>query len=77
MSFQGVPHLHPIINTSTGPMFFLGGTPVTGPRSGWGVPRVSPVLGWGTPPRIGYAWTGYAAGGMSLAVSRRRTFLLL
>ena len=57
------------------------GTPMT--RSGW-VPtplarsgRSSPWLGWGTPPRIGYAWTGYAVGGAPLAVSHRRTLLLL
>ena len=58
-----------------------GGTPTT--RSGW-VPPANQVrlgyhppagMGYPLPPRIGYAWTGYAAGGMPLAVSRRRTFL--
>ena len=53
---------------------------MTGPRSGQGVPPsqvrmdVPPGQGWGT-PRIAYAWTGYAAGGTPLAVSRRKTFL--
>ena len=67
----GGSHLHPII--LPGPMSFLGGTPVTGPRS---LPRGGtpvPVLArgypmmmayphsqvrMGYPPRIGYAWTG-------------------
>ena len=56
---------------------------------GWGTPPS--WRKWGTPlpppphqgedgapiplPRTGYAWTDYGAGGMPLAVSRRRTFL--
>ena len=31
--------------------------------------------GWGSPPEMVGTWTGYAAGGTPLAVSRRRTFL--
>ena len=41
---EGVPHLHPIILQSTGPMPFLRGTPVPGPMSipEGGVPQSSP-----------------------------------
>ena len=69
----------PSHNTSTGPMSFLGGTPVTGPfREGYpmtGYPLAR--SGWGPPalPGTGYAWTGYAAGGTHLAVSHRRSVL--
>ena len=46
-------------NTSTGPRSPPGGIPV--PGGGW-VGIYSAMSGWGTPPRTGYAWTGYAAG---------------
>ena len=47
----------PSYNTSTGPMSFLGRTPVTGP---WSFQRgCTPVPGRGCPrPRLGYAWAG-------------------
>ena len=37
----GIPHLHHIMLPLTGPMFFLGGTPVSGPISfpGGGEPK--------------------------------------
>ena len=44
------------------------GTPFPPPLDRMGVPP---------PPGTGYAWTGCAVGGMPLAVSRWRTFLLL
>ena len=56
-------------------------------RSGWVTPLartgVPPWPGMGYPPArtgvppAGYTWKGYAAGGMLLAVSHRRTFLLV
>ena len=52
-------------------------------RSGWGTPPpgrtgVPPPgqVRMGNPLGTGYTWTGYAAGGTPLAVSRRRTVLL-
>ena len=59
-------------NTSTGPMSFLVGcTPVPGGGYPWpGQDGVPP------PPLTGYAWTGHAAGGTPLAVSRM-TFLFV
>ena len=45
-------------------------------RMGYPQLRWGPPAGIGYPlPRIGYAWTGYAAGGRPLAVFRRRTLL--
>ena len=49
---RGYPH-----NTPTGLMSFLGGTPVTGPRSGWGRLHhdegYSPIQGWVPSARSG------------------------
>ena len=62
---RGTPS--PSHNTSTGPMSFLWGTPVIGPRS---LPRGYPsdwsrVPSWGVPsPRWGYPRTGYPQPGM-------------
>ena len=59
-------------------------TPSRPARTGWGTPWPEqdgvPPPPWpgldGVPlPGTGYAWTGYAAGGTTLADSRRRTFL--
>ena len=47
-----------------------GGLPV--PGQDWGVPHMARD---GVHPVTGYAWTGYAAGGTPVAVSRRRTVL--
>ena len=57
-----------IHNISSGPMSFSGGTPVTGPRSGWwGVTHdgsTSPVQVWGShPARSGW---GYPHSGMGV-----------
>ena len=70
----------------TGPRSLPGGTPGWVPpsqvrmgypplaRSGCGTPQPGKD---GVPPptKTGYAWTGYAAGGKPLAVSRRRTVM--
>ena len=67
----------PSHNTSTGPMSFLGGTPVlmgvphsggTPPaRSEWDTSPARDGVPPPPPPLIGYAWTVYAACGTPLA----------
>ena len=70
----------PSHNTSTGPMSFLGGTPVTGPRflpgrypsPRWGVPQSlvpGPFLG-GTPVPDGVPQDGYTPPGMWYPLAR-------
>ena len=62
--WSGLPHLHPTILLTTGPMSFLGGIPVSGPMSplpggGYPSPRWERVTqDRGNPPPLGQDRTG-------------------